>query len=536
MPIAFLTLASLHTALGYSVAWALDLPTLLRIGLPIGFMALNVILAPYILERAYRIDWNPEEPPLDEDVLKFVIEILQMHASGPPVEIAMLVGAQKALGSRIPVGLVREAAPAIMVVRSPTGGPGLVVSTGFRETLGIDAQKAAVAHEMHYLLGTERPISNALLALPTMLLTAYRMVGPDPGGGFLARNAASLLYGAYRVATALSAWQFRSRVYAADAFAVEMTGDPNAMADAIMGLNFGIARAAAAGVGAEAGSASWSPLNLADGERAAALGAEARGLGDFSPEGMVEALRWEDHNLASRFFELFSFHPLPSRRLHALDESAGRLGREFVYPLDREPGRFKVLGLVLEVLTRAAPWVLAYAGWIYCTEYDWPPNLPLYAVGGFTLGVAFASACWYLPWSRFHPVTTREALRDTRITESLPKAITVTGKMAGRQKPGYAFGSDLMIEDGKGMLTVQYRQPIPLLDTLFAYLAADKLNGRPARVDGWLRRNPSPYIEARRIVMQDDGSAYGCYRWLLSWLGLAACVLVWMLLYRLTYP
>lgn len=532
MPFASLTLVALHGALGYSICLAFDLPTLLRVGLPLLLLGANILLAPYMMERAYRIDWNPDEPPLDEEVTGFLLEIFQMHQKAPPAEFSVLMGSRASLP--IPLGSVKDDAPAIMLVRSPLGVPGLVVSSGFKKVLSTEAQKAAVAHEAYFLVAAgEHRASNALMALPSILLTLYRMIDSNPrkDGNILGGWLAPMLMSAYRASAALTAWTHRKRIYAADAFAVEMTGNPDAMADAVMIMSFGLAQTA--GRPEEYGSPAWSPLNLADAERAAELGAEAIALGDFSPEGLARALHWETHNLAARFFEIFSFHPIPSRRLRELQGAATRMGRDFRYPLESDHG-YRVFGLLTELLTRSAPWVGAIGGGLYCHYYDWPPNLALYLVGGFLGGLVLSAGLWYPPFSRFRPGTSRDLLLDIDVSESHPVPVQLEGLIVGRDRPGYAFGSEIVIEDGHGQMTVQYRQPLPFIDSAFAYLVVDQLRGRPARIEGWFRRNPSPYVEARRIKMLDDGTTYRCFRWILQWGFIALMGWVFWMLWQIT--
>lgn len=524
MPLATTVLVALHGTLGYAIAAAFDLDLFLKIGLPLLFLAGNMLIAPFVMERAYRIDWTPRGKVLEDDVCKFLLELFQMHGKVIPGEFASLLGAQASLP--IPIGIVYEEAPAIMVVRSPMGGtPGLVVSTGFTRQLDLDAQKAAVAHEIYYLLKGDVPGSTALLALPSLLLALSRTIDSDPKGGFIAKNIGIILYGAYRASLALTAWIHRRRLLHADAFAAEMTGNPNAMASAIMVLSYGLARAAESPEGVSPAAA--SPLNLAGADAAARLGAEAELLGDFSPAGMVAALRWEKLNLAGRFFEFFEVHPLTSRRIDQLATLAGKAGHEFAYPLDSIEGSYRFGALFWEGFSRAAPWLGAWAGYTAHLYYGWPSDLVPWSFAGFIGGVAVYSAMWYPPLSGFRPATSRQLVLDLDATEAAPIPVRLEGTILGRQRPGYAFGSDLVLQDRHGQIVIGYRQPVSLLDAAFGYLAADDLKGRRARVDGWFRRNPGPYVEARRIVMLDDGRTYGCYRWLLQWAGVALLIWLW---------
>lgn len=509
------SLITLHGLLGYGLAWALDLGTLLRFGLPLLLIAGNMVLAPLLNNHAFRIDWSPSEPPLDNEVCQFLLEIFQMHGKAPPGEFTGLLGTQASLP--VAIGVVDEEAPHVTLAKAPNGGAGIVVSHGFCQALGREEQKAALCHEVYYLLKSERTFfTNALMLLPTVLFSAYRFVTPDPEGNWIQRNIAQVLYGAYRLSVALSAWTVRDRVLRADAFAVEMTGNPNSLASAILVLTYGLGQRTQAH--SPLAPVAGSPYEMADAERSRQLYQEVRSQGDTSPESLVQALRWERANLAARFFELFSQHPLPSRRLASLQELSAERGHEFSFPLDEVPAGSRFLGLVAEVLTRAAPWLGGYLGYLYCHAYDWPPNVPYFVVLGFTLGIVAASVVWYRPFHAYRPCTTRELMLDLDVSDSMPVSASLEGRILGRHRPGYAFGADLLFEDEQGNLMLQYRQPVPVLDSVFAYFAADELKGKRVRVEGWFRRNPEPFLELRRLTVLEDGQVFGCYKFLWQWL------------------
>lgn len=516
----FLTWLLVYGGLGYSIAWSFDLGTVLKFGLPALFLLGNMVVTPLLSSRAYRIDWNPEDPPLGDDVRQFLLELFQMHGKAPPSELAALLGPQQ--GMPIALGLVHQDAPQLMIARAPSGGAGIVVSDGFRRLLSPGEQKAALAHEVYYLLKVERSsFTNGLMMLPSVLFMAYRFVDPDPGGNFLQRNIAQLLYGAYRASLAVAAWTMRDRVFKADRFAVEMTGQPGALASAILRLTYGLARKGGEGL-VDPGS----PLDLADPVQGQHLAQDADALGDNSPEGLARALSWERSNLAARLFELFSHHPLPSRRLDKLAEAARARGHEFPLETGGPRAGYRWMGLMAEIFGRIAPWLGGYLGYWYATEHGWPSDMPFWTVFGVFLGATLAVTLWYKPWSGYRPRTARGLLEDLDVSDSFPAKAHLQGRIVGREKAGYAFGADLRFQDDTGTMILKYKQPVPLLDTAFAYFEADDLHAEQVEVDGWFRRNPEPFLEVRRIRVVSTGRTFGCYFW--TWYLIALGALGWL--------
>jgi len=60
-----------------------------------------------------------------------------------------------------------------------------------------------------------------------------------------------------------------------------------------------------------------------------------------------------------------------------------------------------------------------------------------------------------------------------------------------------------VLQDNTGYITIDYRQPLGILDFLFGWLKADKLVGRRGKAFGWYRRALRPYFEMRWLVMED---------------------------------
>ena len=92
---------------------------------------------------------------------------------------------------------------------------------------------------------------------------------------------------------------------------------------------------------------------------------------------------------------------------------------------------------------------------------------------------------------------------------------TSEGEIIGRGVPGLSWSHDLVLKDSSGFMRLQYRQPFRVLEFLFGLLKADSVIGREARVYGWYRRAPSPYVEISHVEMKDSvGDRLNCYyRW-----------------------
>jgi heat shock protein HtpX len=101
---------------------------------------------------------------------------------------------------------------------------------------------------------------------------------------------------------------------------------------------------------------------------------------------------------------------------------------------------------------------------------------------------------------------------EVDVSHITPIPCIMEGEIIGRGVPGLFWSDDLVLRDDSGFLTLQYRQPFGFLEFLFGWLKAGKYVGRPARVYGWYRRAPGPYVEVQRIEMLDGrGDNVRCY-------------------------
>ena len=84
------------------------------------------------------------------------------------------------------------------------------------------------------------------------------------------------------------------------------------------------------------------------------------------------------------------------------------------------------------------------------------------------------------------------------------------GKIIGRGVPGLFWSKDLVLQDDSGFITLIYRQPLDILQTLFGIFKAEHLVGKDGTFKGWYRRGPIPYVELSSAQF-DDGDRAGCY-------------------------
>ncbi|HEX2063943.1 MAG TPA: hypothetical protein VHE80_05945, partial [Acidimicrobiales bacterium] len=230
-----------------------------------------------------------------------------------------------------------------------------------------------------------------------------------------------------------------------------------------------------------------------------------------------------------RTLQLMSTHPLVVTRIRALEESG----------LPGAPARWSVLRSMAQVpeserrrarsrfarelLVAVAPWVVLVAVLVF---------------GAFTgsvtsVGVALAGAgiLLFVKQQLRYPGAFTPVAEVTALLERLDASpvaglgVEVKGRILGRGMPGYVLSPDLVVQDGSGFVPLLYRQPLPLVASLFALFRAERYLGQEVVARGWYRRAPGPVVELREVVA-GDGTRSRSWLWAARYAGSVLLVVV----------
>jgi hypothetical protein len=337
-------------------------------------------------------------------------------------------------------------------------------------------------------------------------------------------------------------WFSRTREYYADRFSGRMTGDPNALARALVKIAYGLAAQDSKQKAAEeaekadkknkkkqqtmapamAGSGALGALNIFDRGSAVNLVVSSAGQSSgpgapatLDPERVKGAMQWDLWNPWARFYELNSTHPLVAKRLQYLGDQAAAQGQEPFVVFDRaKPESYwddfavdlvvvllPVLGLLLGVALFVG---IGLAG-------RWQPLW--LGVGVILAGIGSLIKTLFSYRGRlFEHRTVASLVAHVKVSPVRPVPAVVTGTIIGKGVPGLIYSDSFVVRDPTGILFLDYRQPLPLWGFLFGLLRAGRYQGKEVRVTGWFRRAPVPYLEIYRLETVDDSlPARGCY-------------------------
>jgi hypothetical protein len=368
-------------------------------------------------------------------------------------------------------------------------------------------------------------------------------------------------YVLYVVSEYIVLWFSRTREFYADRFAGEATGNPNALARALIKIAYGLA-AQDSKVGAQAqaqakkdkaeekrvpaGAGAWGALNIFDRSSAvnlvvcsaAAPGGPAGGLDVERAKG---AMQWDMWNPWAAFYELHSTHPRVARRLNYLGDQAAALGQEPAVVFDRTKPESYWGVFFADLLVMALPLLGLLAGLgVFLarglTAGVWPWYWLGVAVALMGLG-SFVKTRFRYRRGLFPHLTVAALLGQVKVSGVRPIPVTLTGTIIGKGVPGLIWSEDFVLRDPTGILFLDYRQPLALWDWLFGLLRAGRYQGKDVRVRGWFRRAPVPYLELDYLEVVDRSepsrraySSYVALGWSVVLMAVGAAVTAFLLM------
>ncbi|MFQ5838675.1 MAG: M48 family metalloprotease [Thermoplasmata archaeon] len=509
MALAIISLFGLLFALLMALAYWLMLQgyvsgiliILVPIAIALFVVLLQWALAPIIIKVIYSIRWSDPED-VDPDLADFMERTCKER--------------------RIPVpkfGIIEDDNPNAFAFGWTRRRAHVVLTRGILKYCGPDERKAVLAHELGHIFNNDFVVMTVVAAVPLLLyvifrgsLYSVRFVRGGKGKGnaavaILAVAAVSFL--AYLVSNLIALLVGRYREYYADSFSSDVTKDPNALSRALLTIAYGLAKE---GRGEESEKKHYryeSTLMIFNSKSARALAAmSADRIGRISKEKIKKVMAWDLWNPWALFLELGMTHPLMAKRVLALGEKAKETGQFPYITFDLQKTESYWDDFLKDIAAKGS-WLLAFpAGFLglyYFSDLLLAAGLFLSTLG---LTLALYMRLYRYP-KRFREEKVENLLVDPKASPVKGRGAKLRGKIIGRGRPGLFFSEDLKLDDGTGLLLLDYHQVLPLIDLLVGVFATKERVGKDVEVEGWYRRHAIPYLEIYR--MRYDGKRIKTY-------------------------
>jgi Zn-dependent protease with chaperone function len=513
------------------------LSTTIAVVLGCALVVLQFLLGPFVMDLmlrwVYRMSWvQPDHLP--EHLEHFVRRVCDEH------------------GMRFPsFGIIHDGAPQAFTYGHHPGNARVVISLGTMQLLTEAELEAVVAHELGHARNWDMALMTLANLVPLLLYWIYDLSirysrgGDDDKGGSYGWAVAIGAYVLYIISEYIVLWFSRTREYYADRFAGQATGNPNALASALVKIAYGLAaqdskvHALAAKSGnkeekstAISASGAMGALNIFDRKSAITTVMTASATSgtdtEVNPERVKSAMQWDLWNPWAGWYELNSTHPLIAKRLLCLSDQASALGQDPYIVFDRAKPESYWDDFFVDLCVLALPWLGLMTGiaillglGLGAGTWFWP----LIGVTIALMGTGSLIKNWFAyRGSIFEHRTVATLMGQVKVSPVRPIPCTMQGKIIGKGVPGLIWSEDFVIQDPTGILFLDYRQPLALWDWLFGLLRAGRYQGKEVRVTGWFRRAPMPYLEIYRLEVVDGSeSARTCYSY---WATMIGCGIV----------
>ncbi len=537
------TLALLYGMLGLVLISLVQFDVLsagLAVGLGSAIILLQFAIGPFIMDLMlswlYRMRWVGADE-LPQHLEQFVRRVCDEHRMRFPS-----------------FGIIDDGAPQAFTYGHHPSNARIVISRGTMRLLGPEELEAVVAHELGHARNWDMALMTLANLVPLLLFWIYdlsiRMGGRGNRNSSYSWVVALGAYVLYVISEYIVLWFSRTREYYADRFAGRVTGNPNALASALVKIAYGLAAqdsreqvAAAANKDKEqetstsfTAAGAIGALNIFDRKSAitTVMTASATG-GDASaqvnPERVKSAMQWDLWNPWASWYELNSTHPLVAKRLLHLSDQAATVGHEPYIVFDRAKPESYWDDFFVDLCVLALPWMGLIAGLALLVGLGlgtgvWHFSLIGLAVGLMGAGAFIKNRRSYLG-KIFEHRTVATLMGQVKVSPVRPIPCTLQGKIIGKGVPGLIWSEDFVIQDSTGILFLDYTQPLALWDWLFGLLRAGRYQGREVRVTGWFRRAPMPYLEIYRLEVVDGSEpSRTCYTYWATLIGCAAFALL----------
>jgi len=424
------------------------------------------------------------------------------------------------------LGIIDDQNPTAFTYGALPNGARLVVSQGLFTYLDDDEIATVYAHELGHIVHWDFAVMTVASTLVQVCYLIYSFASSlGKGGGDskvkdAAGTAALVAYCFYVIGTYLVLYLSRTREYFADHFAAETTGNPNALSRALVKIAYGIV---------EEGERTKQPSKLIEGTRALGIydHKAAAGTGNAyrvaaEPSRIGRVFLWDIFNPWGWWMELNSTHPLTGKRVRALSTYAEKMGIEVEFDMARVVYEGKSLdkgrlygSFIFDIAIYTAPTMGLFAGLIAgiiltatFKELGWVFAAPFLGLGA---GILVKTFIMFPNYDNAPAVDVLSLMSDPYASPLRGKPAKLEGNLIGRGDAGYAFGSDLKLQDKTGLMYLRYASRFgPLGNFFFGMKKVQGLVGMQVTSLGWFRRGVAPWVDLIQLT-SDSGTVVNSY-------------------------
>ena len=438
-------------------------------------------------------------------------------------------------GIKMPrLGIIHERSPNAFTYGWTKNSARVVISDGITEFLNKKEQNAVFAHELGHVVHSDFIIMTIVFAIPMIFLSIARWArftmyfsgrrrSSDDEGSTLALLLIVVLvlsYIAYYVGYLISLIVSRVREYYADQHSAEVLEDPNALSTGLVKIAYGLLAESDVKARNKSKVRALRGLGIFDPKAAKSLGMiSVTTTGKLDMKAIQAAAAWDLYNPWAKFFQIKSTHPLVARRIQRLNEQCEFYDKKPEIDLSRskelmqqQAGKtlwdeflwdmfMKTLPtlIFLALLGFTVAWLLSLAEIITVSFLTPQTMLLMWAIGFYLIGFGSLIKTKYMYRSGFEAKKVIDLVTNVKASPMRSVPAIIEGEIIGKGIAGYILSDDMYFKDDTGLLYVDYRFGIRIVDMIFSLRTVRRIVGQKVRIKGWFRRGPIPYIQVDTI-------------------------------------
>lgn len=469
------------------------------------FIIMSIPLMDYIMKKYYYVSYDFEVP----DYLK---EFIQRICDNNDMKFPK-------------IGFIKDGAPNSCTYGVTKNNARIVLTQGIFDKLNQDEIEAIVAHEIGHAVHYNMFFMTVIQVIPSILYCMYdannNSCSSDENYSSFLGDVAYFLY----VFCSFFVFIFsRLREYHADKFSINATKNPNALASALVKVGYGLTvsddeinddsddfREKFLRYVKKMRALNFPSFGIFDVKTSKTFVVTSYENGKISNDNIKKAACWELCSPWSKWYELYSSHPLISKRLKAICKYCNMYGQEeFISFDDKKPESF-VGKFILELLIKFLPLItfilLLFIGIFFVDNIS---NIMVYIglslmIFTFSLFVPFR---FIYKNHDYKENTVRNLFSELNVSGINSVPCIIKGKIIGRGTPECILLDDFVLQDDTGIMLLNYSHPLGGINSLFNVKLKDYIN-KDVVIKGWYRRSPVPYVEI--YTLETDNKFKKCY-------------------------
>ena len=471
-------------------------------------LLLQLLISPWLMDLTtrwlYKADFNAEIPDYLKD---FITKVCEEHKIKYPR-----------------IGIIDDGNPNCYTYGRTKRDARIIITRGIFDLLSEEEVKAVVGHELGHVAHYDMIVMTVAQLIPIVFYAIYEACINSSGDDNKGSGAIAIVaYVLYIISQYIVLWLSRTREYFADSFSIDVTKNPNSLAEALVKIGYGLTT-----VKEEKLDEKGKPIKKRDVSNVKGLGIFDKNTSKMlvacsSTDGMStnvnktsikNAMKWEKWNYWAKWFEFNSTHPLISKRLEAISKRSKEFNQEPYIVFDLVKPESYADDFLIEVLLKLLPMLAVVSMVIFIFLIVNNDSYQEYKMGLSVSGMLFVFFEYLLFRRRykkneFKASTVESLLGEVKVSGVTSIPCELNGNIIGRGDAGYIFSEDFVIRDKTGIMFLDYNQPLWIINKIFAFFKAQTYIDKDIIIKGWYRRSPVPYVEIYEMVI--DGQTKKVY-------------------------